>query len=374
MRAKKINLGEDKFINFDILLLTLQDIQMIITNFSLMKIFVTGGTGYIGSHTVVELQQSGFDVVIVDNLCNSNIEVLDGIEKITGIRPAFEQIDLTDTEKVYDFFARHQDIVAVIHFAALKAVGESVQKPLEYYRNNLNSLMNVIMGMREFGVKNLVFSSSCTVYGQAEVLPVTEKTPRKQAESPYGNTKAMCEDIMRDVAKVETGMHMLALRYFNPIGAHPSAYIGELPNGVPNNLIPYLTQTVAGIRPQLSVFGDDYNTPDGSPIRDYIDVVDLAKAHVVAIRRLLEGKNKNNYEYFNIGTGNGLSVLELIKAFEKATGEKVNYKIVGRRAGDIEKVWADTTLANQELGWQAQVPIEETLANTWKWQKHLMGK
>ena len=339
-----------------------------------MKVFVTGGTGYIGSHTVVELQQNGFEVVIADNLCNSNIKLLDGIERITGIRPEFEQIDLADAAKVQDFFSRHQDIVAVIHFAALKAVGESVQKPLEYYRNNLNSLMNVIASMRVFGVKNLVFSSSCTVYGQADVLPVTEQTPRKQAESPYGNTKAMCEDIMRDVAKVEKEMNLLALRYFNPIGAHPSACIGELPNGVPNNLIPYLTQTVAGIREQLSVFGDDYNTPDGSAIRDYIDVVDLARAHVVAIRRLLDGKNATNYEYFNIGTGNGVSVLELIHAFERATGEKVNYKIVGRRAGDIEKVWADTTLANNELGWKAIVPIEETLANAWKWQKHLMDK
>lgn len=339
-----------------------------------MKVFVTGGTGYIGSHTVVELQQNGFEVVIADNLCNSNIKVLDGIEQITGIRPEFEQIDLADAAKVQDFFSRHQDIVAVIHFAALKAVGESVQKPLEYYRNNLNSLMNVIASMRVFGVKNLVFSSSCTVYGQADVLPVTEQTPRKQAESPYGNTKAMCEDIMRDVAKVEKEMNLLALRYFNPIGAHPSACIGELPNGVPNNLIPYLTQTVAGIREQLSVFGDDYNTLDGSAIRDYIDVVDLARAHVVAIRRLLDGKNAANYEYFNIGTGNGVSVLELIHAFERATGEKVNYKIVGRRAGDIEKVWADTTLANNELGWKAIVPIEETLANAWKWQKHLMDK
>lgn len=339
-----------------------------------MKVFVTGGTGYIGSHTVVELQQNGFEVVIADNLCNSNIKVLDGIEQITGIRPEFEQIDLSDADKVQDFFSRHQDIVAVIHFAALKAVGESVQKPLEYYRNNLNSLMNVIVGMREFGIKNLVFSSSCTVYGQADVLPVTEQTPRKQAESPYGNTKAMCEDIMRDVAKVEKEMNLLALRYFNPIGAHPSSCIGELPNGVPNNLIPYLTQTVAGIREQLSVFGDDYNTPDGSAIRDYIDVVDLARAHVVAIRRLLVGKNKTNYEYFNIGTGNGVSVLELIHAFERATGEKVNYKIVGRRAGDIEKVWADTTLANNELGWRAVQSIEDTLANAWKWQKHLMDK
>ncbi|MDE7073947.1 MAG: UDP-glucose 4-epimerase GalE, partial [Odoribacter sp.] len=272
---------------------------------------------------------------------------------------------------VRDFFSRHRDVAAVIHFAALKAVGESVQKPLAYYRNNLNSLMNVLEGMREFGVKNLVFSSSCTVYGQADVLPVTERTPRKEAESPYGNTKAVCEDIMRDVAKVEPEMKLLALRYFNPIGAHPSALIGELPNGVPNNLIPYLTQTVAGIREQLSVFGDDYNTPDGSPVRDYIDVADLAKAHVVAIRRLLEGKNKANYEYFNIGTGNGLSVLELIGAFERATGEKVNYRIAGRRAGDIEQVWADTTLANEELGWKAEVSIEETLANAWRWQQAL---
>lgn len=335
------------------------------------KIFVTGGTGYIGSHTVVELQQSGFEVIIADNLCNSNIGVLDGIEQITGIRPAFEQIDLADEKQTRDFFSRHRDVEAVIHFAALKAVGESVQKPLEYYRNNLNSLMNVIGCMCEYGIRNLVFSSSCTVYGQADVLPVTETTPRKQAESPYGNTKAMCEDIMRDVAKVEKGMNLLALRYFNPIGAHPSACIGELPNGVPNNLIPYLTQTVAGIREQLSVFGDDYNTPDGSAIRDYIDVVDLARAHVVAIRRLLEGKNKANYEYFNIGTGRGVSVLELIQAFERATGEKVNYRITGRRAGDIEKVWADTTLANTELGWKAVVPLEETLANAWRWQQHL---
>lgn len=235
-------------------------------------------------------------------------------------------------------------------------------------------MMNVLASMREFGVKNLVFSSSCTVYGQADVLPVTEQTPRKQAESPYGNTKAMCEDIMRDLAKVEKEMNLIALRYFNPIGAHPSANIGELPNGVPNNLIPYLTQTVAGIREQLSVFGDDYNTPDGTPVRDYIDVVDLAKAHVIAIRRLIEGKNKANYEYFNIGTGKGVSVLELIHTFEKATGKKVNYKITGRRAGDIEKVWADTSLANQELGWKAQIPLVETLTNTWRWQEKLDRK
>ena len=331
-----------------------------------MAILVLGGAGYIGSHTVYALCEAGREVVVVDNLETGHAEAVHPDAK-------FYKGDISDKPFLNEVFQK-ENIEAVIHFAALKAVGESVQKPLEYYRNNLNSLMNVIAGMREFGVKNLVFSSSCTVYGQADVLPVTEQTPRKQAESPYGNTKAMCEDIMRDFAKVESGMNLLALRYFNPIGAHPSALIGELPNGVPNNLIPFLTQTVAGIRPQLSVFGDDYNTPDGSPIRDYIDVVDLAKAHVVAIRRLLDGKNKANYEYFNIGTGNGLSVLGLIKAFEKATGEKVNYKIVGRRAGDIEKVWADTTLANQELGWKAEVPIEETLANAWKWQQALMKK
>ena len=339
-----------------------------------MKIIVTGGTGYIGSHTVVELQQDGHEVVIVDNLANSTINVLDGIQGITGTRPAFEKIDLTDRPATLDFFARHKDARAVIHFAALKAVGESVSKPLEYYYNNLNSLMNVLAGMRGNGIHNLVFSSSCTVYGQADVLPVTERTPRHEAESPYGNTKVMSEDIIRDLMRVEKSMNGIALRYFNPIGAHPSALIGELPVGVPNNLIPYLTQTAAGIREQLSVFGDDYDTPDGSPLRDYIDVVDLAKAHVVAIRRLLEGKNKANYEYFNIGTGRALSVLEIIAAFERATGVKVNYKIVSRRAGDIEKVWADTTLANNELGWRAEVPIEQTLANAWKWQQRLASK
>ncbi|MBR2980558.1 MAG: UDP-glucose 4-epimerase GalE [Odoribacter sp.] len=336
-----------------------------------MKIFVTGGTGYIGSHTVVELQQAGFDVIIADNLSNSKIEVLDGIEKITGVRPEFEKLDIADAVAVHDFFKRHTDIDAIIHFAALKAVGESVQIPLEYYKNNLNTIINLLDCMKEFKVNNLVFSSSCTVYGQADELPVSESTPRKEAESPYGNTKSISEDIMRDVAKVTPDLNLLALRYFNPIGAHPSAHIGELPNGVPNNLIPYLTQTVAGIREQLSVFGNDYDTPDGTPIRDYIDVVDLAKAHVVAIKRLLEHKNKANYEFFNIGTGSGVTVLQLINAFEKATGEKVNYKIVGRRAGDIEKVWADTTMANNELGWKAQVPLEETLANTWRWQKRL---
>lgn len=336
-----------------------------------MKILVTGGTGYIGSHTVVELQQEGFEVVIADNLSNSNIGVLDGIERVTGQRPLFARVDLTDAATTRELFANHRDTRAIIHFAALKAVGESVEKPLEYYANNLNSLINVVAGAREFGIPGLVFSSSCTVYGQAETLPVTESTPRRAAESPYGNTKMMCEDILKDVARVEPHLNIIALRYFNPIGAHPSAAIGELPVGVPNNLIPFLTQVAAGIRDELRVFGDDYNTPDGSAVRDYIDVVDLAKAHVVSIRRLLEGKNARNHEYFNIGTGRGLSVLEIIRAFERATGVPVNYRIVERRPGDIEKVWADTTLANETLGWKATTPIEETLRNAWRWQQSL---
>ena len=338
------------------------------------KILVTGGTGYIGSHTVVELQNAGYEVVIIDNLSNSSADVVDNIEKVSGIRPAFEELDCLDYAGLDAVFTKYKGIKAIIHFAASKAVGESVQKPLLYYRNNLVSLINLLELMPKHGVEGIVFSSSCTVYGQPDELPVTEKAPIKKAESPYGNTKQINEEIVRDTVASGAPINAILLRYFNPIGAHPTALLGELPNGVPNNLIPFLTQTVAGIRPQLSVFGDDYNTPDGSPIRDYIDVVDLAKAHVVAIRRLLDGKNKANYEYFNIGTGNGLSVLGLIKAFEKATGEKVNYKIVGRRAGDIEKVWADTTLANQELGWKAEVPIEETLANAWKWQQALMKK
>ncbi|MDO4461417.1 MAG: UDP-glucose 4-epimerase GalE [Bacteroidia bacterium] len=339
------------------------------------QILVTGGTGFIGSHTVVELQQAGYDVVIVDNLCNSKIETVDNIEKITGIRPKFECFDLTDVEKINAFFKKYTSIEAIIHFAALKAVGESVYKPLEYYRNNLNSLMNLLDCMKTYGVKNLVFSSSCTVYGQPDKLPVTENTPRKPAESPYGNTKAIAEDIMRDYAKAnaELGINCLALRYFNPIGAHPSALIGESPVGIPNNLVPYITQTAAGIREQLSIFGDDYNTPDGTCIRDFINVVDLAKAHVVAIDRLLSGKNKANYEYFNIGTGSGVSVMELVKAFEKSTGVKLNYKIVGRREGDIEKIWADTSLANNELGWKAEATIEDTLLSAWNWEKNCRG-
>lgn len=337
------------------------------------KILVTGGTGYIGSHTVVELQEAGYDVVIVDDLSNSEVSTIDSIEKITGILPAFEQFDLTNPAKTDDFFARNRDIKAIIHFAASKAVGESVEKPLLYYHNNLVSLINLLECQLRYGVKNIVFSSSCTVYGQPEVLPVTEQTPRLEAESPYGNTKRMSEDILRDTLKANPILQGIALRYFNPVGAHPSALIGELPRGVPGNLVPFIAQTAAGIREQLSVFGKDYNTPDGSAIRDFINVVDLAKAHVVAIERLLKGKNKTNFEVFNLGTGNGVSVLELVNTFEKVTGVKLNYKIVGRRPGDIEKIWAETSYANNELGWKAEKSLEETLLSAWNWEKNIRG-
>lgn len=335
------------------------------------KVLVTGGTGFIGSHTVVELQNSGYEVLIADDLSNSKIEVLDGIEAISGIRPLFEQVDLSKENECSSFFKKHSGINAIIHFAASKAVGESVDKPLLYYRNNLNSLMNILEAMKEFSISNLVFSSSCTVYGQPDKLPVTEATPRKEAESPYGNTKVISEDIIRDTAKANGHIKAIALRYFNPIGAHPSAKIGELPLGVPNNLIPFLTQTVAGLRSELSVFGNDYNTADGSCIRDYINVVDLAKAHVVSISRLLEEKQKANYEFFNVGTGKGVSVLEIIESFERATGEKVPHKIVGRRAGDIEQIFADTSFSNKELGWKSEKTLDETLLSAWNWQKTL---
>ena len=337
------------------------------------KILVTGGTGYIGSHTVVELQASGYEVVVVDDLSNSNIDVLDNIEKISGIKPQFEKINLADGAKTQDFFERNKAIDAIIHFAASKAVGESVNFPLKYYRNNLVSLLNLLDCQRKYNVPNIVFSSSCTVYGQPEVLPVTEATPRKDAESPYGNTKRVCEDILSDSIGAYPEIKGIALRYFNPIGAHPTALIGELPLGVPQNLVPFITQTAAGLRDELKVFGNDYDTVDGSAVRDYINVVDLAKAHVVAIARLLEGKNKNNYEIFNLGTGNGLSVLEVVKGFEKATNIKLNYKIVDRRAGDIEKIWADTTFANEELGWKAEKELEETLLSAWLWEKNVRG-
>lgn len=331
------------------------------------KILVTGGMGYIGSHTTVELIQAGFEVLIVDNLSNSSTDVLDGIEKIVNVRPDFVKADCNDKVAMDKVFTDYK-IDAVIHFAASKAVGESVEKPLLYYDNNVNSLLVLLRTMLNHNVSPIVFSSSCTVYGQPDKLPVTEATPRKEAESPYGNTKSICEDILRDVSKAHKELKTIALRYFNPIGAHPSAMIGELPLGVPANLVPYITQTAIGIREQLSVFGDDYDTPDGSCIRDFIHVVDLAKSHVIAVQRMLENKNKSNYEIFNIGTGEGASVLELIHTFEDATGEKLNYKIVGRREGDIEKIYADATFANEELGWKAESTLADTLKSAWRWE------
>ncbi|HZL10178.1 MAG TPA: UDP-glucose 4-epimerase GalE [Prolixibacteraceae bacterium] len=337
------------------------------------QILVTGGTGYIGSHTAVELQNAGYEVIIVDNLSNSSLEVLDGIEKITGIRPAFEQFDLTEKDKVDAFFTKYKNIDAIIHFAASKAVGESVAKPLMYYRNNLVSLINLLDAMDQFNVPGLVFSSSCTVYGQPEILPVTEKAPILKANSPYGNTKQVSEEIIQDTLTACPKLNAIALRYFNPVGAHPTALIGELPLGVPQNLVPFITQTAAGLRQQLSVFGDDYNTPDGTAVRDYIHVVDLAKAHVVAVSRLVESKNKKSFEVFNLGAGEGLSVLDVVKSFEKVSGKKLNYKIVARRAGDIEKVYADTTFANEELGWKATSSLDDILASAWKWEKKIRG-
>lgn len=338
------------------------------------RILVTGGTGYIGSHTVVELQNNGYEVIIVDNLSNSRADVVDSIEQITGERPVFEKVDCLDYAALDGVFAKYPGIEGIIHFAASKAVGESVQKPLLYYRNNLVSLINILELMPKHGVKGIIFSSSCTVYGQPDILPVTEQAPIKKAESPYGNTKQVNEEIIRDTVASGSPIHAILLRYFNPIGAHPTALIGELPNGVPQNLIPYLTQTAIGIREKLSVFGDDYDTPDGSCIRDYIYVVDLAKAHVTAMNRILDNRQKDKVEVFNIGTGRGVSVLELIHAFEAATGVKLNYQITGRRAGDIEKVWADPTYANTELGWKADTSLEDTLLTAWKWQLHLREK
>ncbi|MCL1867895.1 MAG: UDP-glucose 4-epimerase GalE [Paludibacter sp.] len=336
------------------------------------KILVTGGAGYIGSHTVVELQNEGFEVIIVDNLSNSKIEVLNGIEKITGVRPAFENIDCLDYMNLDRMFETRGNIDGIIHFAAYKAVGESVEKPLMYYRNNLVSLINLLQLMPIHKIKNIVFSSSCTVYGQPDQLPVTENAPIKPALSPYGNTKQICEEIIRDTAHAAPETYQaILLRYFNPIGAHPTALIGELPNGVPNNLLPFVAQTAIGIRPELKVFGNDYNTPDGSCIRDYINVVDLARAHVVALKRMMNNKMTENIETFNLGTGRGLSVLEIINDFERVNDVKVPYQIVGRREGDIEKVWADATLANEVLGWQAKETIDDTLGSAWAWEKHL---
>ena len=335
------------------------------------KILVTGGTGYIGSHTVVELQKVGFEVVVVDNLSNSNIDVLNGIEKITNIRPAFENIDCADYVSMDRMFERYKDVDAIIHFAASKAVGESVEKPLLYYRNNLVSLINLLQLMPIHKIKNIVFSSSCTVYGQPDVLPVTEDAPIKPALSPYGNTKQICEEIIHDTIHSNPCYRSIILRYFNPIGAHPSAEIGELPNGVPNNLLPFVTQTAIGLRKQLQVYGDDYNTPDGSCIRDYIHVVDLAKAHVIAVQRMLNNQTKHHVETFNLGTGRGLSVLEIIETFEKVNGVKIPYKLAPRREGDIEKVWADPSYANDELGWTAKETVEETLRSAWVWEQNL---
>ncbi|MEG1545468.1 MAG: UDP-glucose 4-epimerase GalE [Tannerellaceae bacterium] len=335
------------------------------------KILVAGGTGYIGSHTTVELQNAGYEVVIIDNLSNSNIEVLDGIERISGIRPAFIQLDLKDKEATREALKAYPDIKGVILFAASKAVGESVQQPLKYYRNNIVTLLNLLELMPEMGAEGIVFSSSCTVYGQPDVLPVTEDAPIKPALSPYGNTKQINEEIIQDTIYSGVPFKSIILRYFNPIGAHPSAEIGELPNGVPQNLIPYLTQTAMGIRKELSVFGDDYDTPDGSCIRDYINVVDLAKAHVIAMDRMLGNKSEEKVEIFNLGTGRGVTVLELINAFEKGTGVKVPHKIVGRREGDIEKVWANPARANNVLGWTAMETVEDTLVSAWNWQKKL---
>ena len=336
------------------------------------KILVTGGTGFIGSHTTVELQQAGYDVVIVDNLSNSNAEVVDGIEQITGIRPAFEKVDCCDKQALEAVFAKYKDIEGIIHFAASKAVGESVEKPLLYYRNNTVSLLNLLELMPVYGVKGFIFSSSCTVYGQPtkEHLPVTEDAPIQEACSPYGNTKQINEEIIRDDIHSGAPIKSVILRYFNPIGAHPSALIGELPNGVPNNLIPFVTQTAMGIRKELKIFGNDYDTPDGTCIRDYIYVVDLAKAHVKAMQRVLD-MDTEPIEYFNVGTGRGVSTYEVVDKFEKATGVKVNWSYAPRREGDIEKVWANPDKANNVLGWKSETSLEDTLRSAWNWQLKL---
>lgn len=335
-----------------------------------MKILVTGGLGFIGSHTVVELQNEGFEVIIIDNLLNSSVDVLDGIERITNKRPLFENIDLRDKKSVQDFFAKHNDINGVIHFAASKAVGESVENPLLYYENNINALVYLLQELQAKEKANFIFSSSCTVYGQAETMPITENAPVQVAMSPYGNTKQIGEEIISDVAKV-SNINAILLRYFNPIGAHPSAEIGELPLGVPQNLVPFITQTAVGLRKELSVFGNDYPTPDGTAIRDYIHVVDLAKAHVVALQRLMNSNNLEKVETFNVGTGKGSSVLEVITAFEKVSNQKLPYKVVSRREGDITEAYANTDKANKILGWRAQSTLEEALESAWKWEQKI---
>lgn len=335
-----------------------------------MKILVTGGLGFIGSHTVVELQNEGFEVIVVDNLSNTSLSVLDGIQNITGIVPAFEQLDLRDKQKVSDFFNRHTDIEGVIHFAASKAVGESVGNPLLYYENNINVLVYILQELEKKATANLIFSSSCTVYGQAETMPITEDSSVQTAMSPYGNTKQIGEEIIMDAAKA-THINAILLRYFNPIGSHPSAEIGELPLGVPQNLVPFITQTGIGLRQELSVYGNDYPTPDGTAVRDYIHVVDLAKAHVIAMQRLLNKKNVAKVETFNLGTGKGSSVLEVIHAFEKVSGQKLPYKIVARREGDITEAYANTHKANTILGWKAESTLEEAMASAWKWEQKI---
>lgn len=335
-----------------------------------MKIVVTGGLGFIGSHTVVELQNEGFEVIAIDNLSNSSIEVLDGIERITGKRPIFENIDLRNKAAVQDFFRKYNDTAGVIHFAASKAVGESVENPLLYYENNINALVYILQEMTNLPKANFIFSSSCTVYGQAEKMPITEDASVQPAMSPYGNTKQIGEEIIFDVANV-TNLNSVLLRYFNPIGAHSSAEIGELPLGVPQNLVPFITQTAFGLRKELSVFGDDYPTPDGTCIRDYIHVVDLAKAHVIALQRLLENKNQEKVEIFNLGTGTGSSVLEVITAFEKVSGQKLPYKIVPRRSGDVITAYANTDKANDVLGWKSELNLEDALASAWKWEQKI---
>ena len=336
-------------------------------------ILVTGGMGFIGSHTAVELIEAGYDIVIVDDLSNSNIKVLDGIRAITGVAPAFEQVDLKDKDATENVFKKYPNIDGIIHFAASKAVGESVEKPLLYYRNNIISLVNLLELMPQYNVKGIIFSSSCTVYGQPlpENLPVTEEAPHQKATSPYGNTKEVNEQIIYDYIHSGAPLKSIILRYFNPIGAHPSALIGELPNGVPNNLIPFVTQTAMGIRNELTIFGNDYNTADGTCIRDYIYVVDLAKAHVAAMRRVLDQEDSPAIDYFNIGTGNGNSTLEIVNTFERVTGVKVNWKFGPRREGDIEKIWGDCTKANKVLGWKAESPLDDVLASAWKWQQKL---
>jgi UDP-glucose 4-epimerase len=334
-----------------------------------MQIAVTGGLGFIGSHTTVELQQAGYEVVIIDNCSNASQSVLDGIERITGIRPLFENFDLREREKVRHFFRKYPDLSGIIHFAASKAVGESVEEPLLYYENNLATLVYLLQDLTAKAQAHFIFSSSCTVYGQAETMPITENAPVQPAESPYGNTKQIGEEIIRDTCNVRPGLQAISLRYFNPIGAHPSAEIGELPLGVPQNLVPFITQTAIGMRDQLSVFGDDYPTPDGTCIRDYIHVVDLAKAHVIAMERLLKGKNSANYEVFNVGTGTGSSVMEVIQSFERVSGKSLNYKIVDRRAGDIISAYADTKKANDQLGWRAESSLDDAMRSAWAWEQ-----